>query len=120
MKRPTSTQLSNRFNGRFVYNTFQLIIKFSAFSNTSLFDQQVWLLIGVSIVVVIAILNLLQRYLEYRSAFEMNFKTGNKPRAEKWQTENQFLYVFGNLLSQGCFHNIVNYSSITASHSSHV
>jgi hypothetical protein len=85
-----------------------------------LFDHQVWLGLGVSIVCVIAVLNLIQRYLEYRSAFEMDFKTGNKPRAEKWRTGNQYLYVFGNLLSQGCFHNIVNYSSITASHSSHV
>ncbi|XP_046449181.1 ionotropic receptor 93a-like [Daphnia pulex] len=67
------------------------------------FQWPVWLLIGVSIVVVIAVLNLLQRYLEYRSAFEMDFKTSNKPRAEKWRTGNQYLYVFGNLLSQGGF-----------------
>ncbi|EFX82352.1 hypothetical protein DAPPUDRAFT_241436 [Daphnia pulex] len=68
------------------------------------FQWQIWLGLGISIVCVIAILNLLQRYLEsYRSAFEMDLKTGNKPRAEKWQTEKQFLYVFGNLLSQGGF-----------------
>ncbi|EFX82353.1 hypothetical protein DAPPUDRAFT_241433 [Daphnia pulex] len=76
------------------------------------FQWPVWLGLGVSIACVIAVLNLIQRYLEYRSGFEMNFKTSNKTQPEnlangnqlrfkKWQTEKQYLYVFGNLLSQG-------------------
>ncbi len=67
---------------------------------------------GVSIACVITVLNLIQRYLEYRSGFEMDFKNRSKEQPEnlanddqlrfkKWQTEKQYLYVFGNLLSQG-------------------
>jgi hypothetical protein len=61
--------------------------------------------------------------LEYRSAFITDLRPNNKPlpgkltnddqiRAKKWQTGKQYLYVFGNLLSQGsqplnihCRHN---------------
>ncbi|EFX82191.1 hypothetical protein DAPPUDRAFT_316806 [Daphnia pulex] len=76
------------------------------------FQWPVWLGLGLSIACVIAVLNLIQRYLEYRSGFEMNFKTSNKTQPEnlandnqlrfkKWQIGKQYLYVFGNLLSQG-------------------
>ncbi|XP_046448046.1 ionotropic receptor 93a-like isoform X2 [Daphnia pulex] len=87
------------------------------------FQWKVWLAIGVSIVCVIAVLNLIQ-HLEYRSAFITDFRPNNKPlpknytnddqlrpelvngkklQFKKWQTGKQYLYVFGNLLSQGGF-----------------
>ncbi|EFX78662.1 hypothetical protein DAPPUDRAFT_246066 [Daphnia pulex] len=55
-----------------------------------------------------------KRYLEYRSVFIMDLRPNNIPlpekltnddqiRAKKWQTGKQYLYVFGNLLSQGGF-----------------
>lgn len=58
---------------------------------------------GVSIIVVIAVLNTLQRYMEY----QMKKQEGNDlakrnfHRAEKINNRSQYLYVFGNLLSQG-------------------
>ncbi|XP_046642725.1 ionotropic receptor 93a-like [Daphnia pulicaria] len=64
--------------------------------------------LGISIVCVIAILNLIQRYLEYRSSLETSNvrpNDNNNPPTEKiitkGRTAKQFLYVFGNLLSQG-------------------
>ncbi|XP_046449177.1 glutamate receptor ionotropic, kainate 2-like [Daphnia pulex] len=72
------------------------------------FQWQIWLGLGKSIVCVIAILNLIQRYLEYRSSLETSNvrpNDNNNPPTEKiitkGRTAKQFLYVFGNLLSQG-------------------
>ncbi|XP_046448054.1 uncharacterized protein LOC124196853 isoform X2 [Daphnia pulex] len=76
------------------------------------FQWPVWLGLGISIVCVIAILNLIRRYLECRSTFctgfrpnnepqTRNLKTGGQHRAKKRQTGNEYLYVLGNLLSQG-------------------
>jgi len=72
----------------------------------------VWLGLGVSIVCVTAILILIQRYYEYRSTFDAYFTTNNKPHIRKLNNGeqlrvknggagNHYLYVFGNLLSQG-------------------
>jgi hypothetical protein len=63
--------------------------------------------LGVSIAFVIAVLNLIQRYPEnaIETIFGQNEKTnqtdGGRLRVTKWQTGKQYLYVFGNLLSQG-------------------
>ncbi len=51
--------------------------------------SQIWVGLVISTVCVIVVLKLLQRYLNHRSSL----KTEN--------TGNQYLYVFGNLLSQG-------------------
>jgi ionotropic glutamate receptor len=81
------------------------------FNSFKLFNLQVWLGLGVSIICVIAMLNLIQRYLEYRSAFHMDFKLRNKKlktgnlqnnrKVKRYQTGKQYLYVLGILLSQG-------------------
>ena len=84
------------------------------------FPPQIWLGLGVSIICVIAALNFMQRALsylipengDYRSQFRRRIspidgnpstnKTTNKGRRRvKKETAKQFLYVFGNLLSQG-------------------
>jgi hypothetical protein len=62
--------------------------------------------LGVSIAFVIAVLNLIQRYPEHaiETIFRQNEKTnqtGGRLRVTKWQTGKQYLFVFGNLLSQG-------------------
>jgi ionotropic glutamate receptor len=61
--------------------------------------------LGVSIVCLITVLNVIQRYLEYHSAFEATFSSNDNPPAEKKitkeETGKEYLYVFGNLLSQG-------------------
>ncbi|EFX82169.1 hypothetical protein DAPPUDRAFT_241317 [Daphnia pulex] len=70
-----------------------------------LFDPQVWLGLGISIVCVIAVLNLMQRYLDYRSVTETTLRSNDNPPTQKiitkGETGKQYLYVFGNLLSQG-------------------
>ncbi|XP_046449196.1 glutamate [NMDA] receptor subunit 1-like [Daphnia pulex] len=71
-----------------------------------LFDHQVWLGLGISIVCVIAVLNLIQRYLEYRSVIVTPSRSKDNPALTekviaKGETGKQYLYVFGNLLSQG-------------------
>ncbi|XP_046448237.1 uncharacterized protein LOC124197028 isoform X2 [Daphnia pulex] len=98
------------------------------------FQWPVWLGLIIAIICVITILNLLQRYLEYRSQFETGpnpknlrklpivgdirrplnrrrrivamvgslfVPSGISLRETRGQTGNQYLYVFGNLLSQG-------------------
>ncbi|XP_046449191.1 ionotropic receptor 93a-like [Daphnia pulex] len=69
------------------------------------FQWPVWLGLGVSIVCVITVLNVIQRYLEYHSALETTFSSNDNPPAEKIITKvgtgKEYLYVFGNLLSQG-------------------
>ncbi|EFX82168.1 hypothetical protein DAPPUDRAFT_241316 [Daphnia pulex] len=65
------------------------------------FQWPVWLGLGISIVCVIAILNLTQRYLQYRSTFETSFRPSYNLTTAKEETREQYLYVFGNLLSQG-------------------
>ncbi len=72
----------------------------------SLSNRQVWLGLGVSVACVIAVLNLIQRYLDYRSTIDDGFdqseeKKNGRLRVTKWKTQKQYLYVFGNLLSQG-------------------
>jgi hypothetical protein len=73
-------------------------------------NQQIWLGVGISIVCVIAVLDLIQRYLE--SASGTGFEPNNKPqtggltnngqlRGTKTKTEKPYLYVVGNLVSQG-------------------
>jgi hypothetical protein len=64
---------------------------------------KVWLGLGISMICVIAILNLMQRYLEYRSTFEKssNLMTNSGRQVKKTITGKQYLYVFANLLSQG-------------------
>lgn len=52
--------------------------------------SQVWLGLVISTVGVIVVLKLLQRYLNHRSSLETTENTGN-----------QYIYVLGNLLSQG-------------------
>jgi hypothetical protein len=70
-----------------------------------LFDRHVWLGLGVSIVCVITVLNVIQRYLQYHSALETTISSNDNPPAEKIITKvgtgKEYLYVFGNLLSQG-------------------
>jgi hypothetical protein len=87
--------------------------------NFIILNQQIWLGLGISIVCVIVILNLIQRYSE--SASGTGFRLNNKPqtgnltnngqlRGTKGETgKQQYLYVFGNLLSQG-FHTFENYT----------
>ncbi|EFX82393.1 hypothetical protein DAPPUDRAFT_101640 [Daphnia pulex] len=69
------------------------------------FQWPVWLGLGISIVCVIAVLNLMQLYLEYRSVIETPSKSNDNSPTEKINTKGetgkQYLYVFGNLLSQG-------------------
>ncbi|XP_046648429.1 glutamate receptor ionotropic, kainate 5-like [Daphnia pulicaria] len=70
------------------------------------FQWPIWLGLGISIVCVITVLNLIQRYLQYRSVIETPaLKPIDNPPAEKMisygLTGKQYLYVFGNLLSQG-------------------
>ncbi|XP_046642705.1 ionotropic receptor 21a-like [Daphnia pulicaria] len=67
------------------------------------FQWPVWLGLGISMICVIAILNLMQRYLEYRSTFEKssNLMTNSGRQVKKTITGKQYLYVFANLLSQG-------------------
>ncbi|XP_046642731.1 ionotropic receptor 21a-like [Daphnia pulicaria] len=72
------------------------------------FQWPVWLGLGLSIAFVIAVLNLIQRYPEYaiETIVRQNEKTnqtGGRLRVTKWQTGKQYLFVFGNLLSQGGF-----------------
>jgi hypothetical protein len=71
-----------------------------------LLDHQVWLGLGISIVCIIAVLNLIQRYLQYRSVIETTLTPNNHQAPTekvitKGETGKQYLYVFGNLLSQG-------------------
>jgi hypothetical protein len=70
-----------------------------------LFDHQVWLGLGISIVCVITVLNLIRRYLEYRSLIETPSSPIDNPATGKLITEGetgkQYVYVFGTLLSQG-------------------
>ena len=126
MKRPTSTPSSNHFNGRLEYLkdinkfVFRKCQKISDDMNWFCFPPQIWLGLGVSIICVIAALNFMQRALsylipengDYRSQFRRRIspidgnpstnKTTNKGRRRvKKETAKQFLYVFGNLLSQG-------------------
>ncbi|XP_046641432.1 uncharacterized protein LOC124326572 isoform X2 [Daphnia pulicaria] len=74
------------------------------------FQWPIWLGVGISIVCVIAVLDLIQRYLE--SASGTGFEPNNKPqtggltndgqlRGTKTKTEKPYLYVVGNLVSQG-------------------
>ena len=73
-----------------------------------------WLGLLISIIVVITILNLLQDFLENRSPPEIEEsnqenktqqRQESRPRSVKNRGGTQYLYVFGNLLSQGfnCF-----------------
>ncbi|EFX82216.1 hypothetical protein DAPPUDRAFT_316861 [Daphnia pulex] len=75
------------------------------------FQWPVWLGLGVSIVCVIEVLTLMLRYLDYQSTL---ITIGNKPREDSDISVNlqnvrrdvnvaskEYLYVFGNLLSQG-------------------
>jgi hypothetical protein len=79
-------------------------------------NRQVWLGLGVSIGCVIAVLNLIQRYLHYRSTIDLKQIEENKSQkrgrigVKKWQTGKQFFYVLGNLLSQGYYYFFTNYS----------
>jgi hypothetical protein len=61
--------------------------------------------LGVSIVCVIAVLNLIQRFLNYPSVIETPSRPDDNQPTEKITTKEetgkQYLYVFGNLLSQG-------------------
>ncbi|EFX82357.1 hypothetical protein DAPPUDRAFT_316873 [Daphnia pulex] len=74
------------------------------------FQWPVWLGLAVSIACMIICLNVIQHYLDYRSTLMESFnqnevtrqKSGRLP-VDKWQTGKQYLYVFGNLLSQGGF-----------------
>nr|CAH0109179.1 unnamed protein product [Daphnia galeata] len=67
------------------------------------FQWPVWLGLVISIVCVIFVLNLLQRYFTYRSLKPetSSIEIGNQNSAPIVNTGNQYLYVFGNLLSQG-------------------
>ena len=67
----------------------------------SLFNQQIWVGIGVSIVCVIVVLSLIERYLEYQTAGPLTNDGGGLRIITKTITGKQYLYVFGNLLSQG-------------------
>ncbi len=66
----------------------------------SLFNQQIWVGLGVSMVCVIVVLSLIQRYLEYQTAGPLT-NDGGLRVVRKTKTGKQYLYVFGNLLSQG-------------------
>jgi hypothetical protein len=63
-------------------------------------------------------LNLIQRYLHYRSTIdddlkqieENNSQKGGRIGVKKWQTGKQFFYVLGNLLSQGYYYWFTTYS----------
>jgi hypothetical protein len=70
--------------------------------------RQVWLGLGVSIACVIAMLNLIQRYLHYRSTIDLKQNEENK--SQNWQTGKQYFYVLGNLLSQGYYYFFTTYS----------
>ncbi|EFX87007.1 hypothetical protein DAPPUDRAFT_312495 [Daphnia pulex] len=64
------------------------------------FQWPIWLGVGISIVCVIFVLKFLQRYQE--KLFESASNHGDGVRlAHKERTGKQYLYVFGNLMSQG-------------------
>ncbi|EFX82390.1 hypothetical protein DAPPUDRAFT_316803 [Daphnia pulex] len=69
------------------------------------FQWPVWLGLGISIVCVIAVLNLIHHYLEYRLVVEKSLRPNNNSPTEKivnkGETGKQYVYVFGTLLSQG-------------------
>ena len=65
-----------------------------------MFNQQIWVGLGVSIVCVIVVLSLIERYLEYQTAGQLTDDSGLRV-VTKTITGKQYLYVFGNLLSQG-------------------
>ena len=99
MKRQTSTPSSNLSNGRFEkkYKSYKYFYKIKH----SLFNQQIWVGIGVSIVCVIVVLSLIERYLEYQTTGPLTNDGGGLRIITKTITGKQYLYVFGNLLSQG-------------------
>ncbi len=77
-------------------------------TSLKLFDKKnllkkVWVGLGVSIICVISVLNLMQRYLEYRSTVNKNSNENlvDGQNAKKRNKGKHYLYVFGNLLSQG-------------------
>ena len=67
-----------------------------------------WLGLAISIVCVIFVLNLLQRYMAYRSPIQSRNPENLKQKDGKDDANrrivhptNQYIYVLGNLLSQG-------------------
>jgi hypothetical protein len=99
-----------------------ILISFKSSLETLILNRQIWLGLGVSIICVIAVLNLMQRLLSYLPENGENLSQPNSPndnpptgkslkknRVTKGETGKQYLYVFGNLLSQG-FTFISNYS----------
>nr|CAH0104494.1 unnamed protein product [Daphnia galeata] len=70
------------------------------------FQWPIWLGLGLSIVCVIAVLNMMQYYLDYRYKKEteaINKIQSNTTTKEKGllRAGDQYLYVYGNLLAQG-------------------
>nr|CAH0102975.1 unnamed protein product [Daphnia galeata] len=65
------------------------------------FQWPIWVGLGVSIVCVIVVLSSIQRYLEYQTAGQLTNDGGGLRVITKTITGKQYLYVFGNLLSQG-------------------
>ncbi|XP_057376733.2 glutamate receptor ionotropic, delta-1-like isoform X2 [Daphnia carinata] len=70
------------------------------------FQWPVWVGLVVAVVCVIVVLTFIQRYLQYRSGTESATKRStslpsNNSRLSKGRIGTQFIYVFGNLLSQG-------------------
>ncbi len=71
----------------------------------------------MSIVCVIADLNLIQRYLQYRSIIETPLRPNDNPPTEKiitkGETGNIYIYVFGSLLSQGLQNKVTHFACCT-------
>lgn len=61
---------------------------------------QIWLGVGISIVCVIFVLKFLQRYQEKLFETAANHGNGIKLPHRK-RADGHYLYVFGNLMSQG-------------------
>jgi len=90
-----------------IFNNFRL---YFVLNIHLLFDPQIWLGVVISTVCVIAVLNSIQQYLEYRSVYENTFRSSDNTPTQKivnkGETGKQYLYVFGNLLSQGTTNEI--------------
>ena len=70
-------------------------------SKNYLYHQQIWLGLGVSILFVIAVLNLIQQFLDHPSKKETNAIQLGGEKMKKAKTRNYYIYVYGLLLSQG-------------------
>lgn len=75
-----------------------------------LYNKQIWLGLGVSIVCVIIALNTIQQFLDQPSKKETNAIELGHEKMVQAKTTNYYIYVYGLLLSQGLIWYIENVS----------